>query len=205
MNTVEANPRAASAEAVRVTDTDLTVTLADGRAVSVPLDWYPRLLYATHAQSRNVRLIGNGTGMHWPDIDEDISIAGLLAGKRSRETERSFSRWLQGQEVGEQDLAVDEVADGDHGGPGSVLAVNRHTMIPWVIQALQEAGGRASIKEVCRIIWKHHSKAILAAGDAFYDWSYEVRWSGALLRKQGALLPAEAAEPGIWILNEVRK
>jgi len=93
MTIVEAEPRVRSAEDVCVTDEELRVKLTDGRTVAVPLDWYPRLLHSTHAQSRNVRLIGKGTGIHWPDIDEDISVLALLLGKRSKESKTSFGRW----------------------------------------------------------------------------------------------------------------
>jgi hypothetical protein len=80
---------------VDVTDADLSVQLTDGRTVSVPLKWYPRLAHGTADERARWRLIGRGEGIHWPDLDEDISIAGLLAGKRSGESQRSFERWLE--------------------------------------------------------------------------------------------------------------
>ena len=80
---------------VRVTDAALSVELIDRRTVSVPLLWYPRLAHATPAERANWRFIGCGEGIHWPDLDEDISIAGLLAGRRSGESQRSFARWLE--------------------------------------------------------------------------------------------------------------
>ena len=80
---------------VDVSDADLTVELVDGRTVSVPLVWYPRLANATADERRNWRLIGRGEGIHWPDLDEDISVAGLLAGRRSGESQRSLKRWLE--------------------------------------------------------------------------------------------------------------
>jgi hypothetical protein len=64
---------------VSFTGDDLIVRLADGRQVSVPLAWFPRLLHATAEQRRSWRLIGNGVGVHWPQIDEDISVATVLA------------------------------------------------------------------------------------------------------------------------------
>lgn len=73
------------ATAVEVTDDELSVTLADGRRLRVPLVWYPRLLHAVAAQRRNWELIGDGQGIHWPEIDEDLSVAGLLAGTPSQE------------------------------------------------------------------------------------------------------------------------
>ena len=80
---------------VRVTEETLSVDLSDGRTISVPLGWYPRLEYANAAERASWRLIGRGQGIHWPDIDEDISIKGLLAGNPSGESQRSFKRWLQ--------------------------------------------------------------------------------------------------------------
>jgi hypothetical protein len=71
------DPRAVDAS---VTEDDLSVQLADGRRVIVPLAWFPRLLHATDEQRGNWRLIGDGQGVHWPDIDEDLSVAGLLRG-----------------------------------------------------------------------------------------------------------------------------
>ena len=87
---------AGSAEAaeVHVTDVQLVVDLTDGRTVSVPLAWYPRLAHATPEERGCWRLIGRGEGVHWPDLDEDISIAGLLAGRPSGESQRSLQHWL---------------------------------------------------------------------------------------------------------------
>ena len=77
-----------------MTDDTLTVELNDGRAVSVPLAWYPRLVHATPKERRDWRLIGKGQGIHWEDLDEDISVEGLLAGRPSGESQASFKRWL---------------------------------------------------------------------------------------------------------------
>ncbi len=71
------------ATAVAVTDDELTVQLADGRSISVPLAWFPRLLHASAAERQNFRLIGNGVGLLWPDVDEDLSVEGLLRGTRA--------------------------------------------------------------------------------------------------------------------------
>ena len=79
--TLETDPLAAD---IRVTATMLHVTLDDGRELAVPLEWYPRLRDATDEQRRNWRPIGRGEGIHWPDIDEDISVLGLLKGRSSR-------------------------------------------------------------------------------------------------------------------------
>jgi len=78
-----------------VTEDTLTVNLDDGRTISVPLSWYPRLLYATGKERNKYRLIGNGEGLHWPDLDEDISIKGLLSGHRSKESQSSLQKWLK--------------------------------------------------------------------------------------------------------------
>ena len=68
------------AREVKIDEDCLRVTLADGRTIAVPLAWFPRLLHATHKQRKNWRLIGEGEGIHWPGLDEDLSVAGLLAG-----------------------------------------------------------------------------------------------------------------------------
>jgi hypothetical protein len=78
-----------------ITDDTLTVALSDGRSISVPLTWYPRLLHGTFAERSNWRLVGNAEGIHWPDLDEDISIENLLLGKPSGESEDSFKKWLK--------------------------------------------------------------------------------------------------------------
>jgi len=72
----------------------LTVDLSDGRTISVPLGWYPRLEHASSEERANWRLIGRGQGIHWEDIDEDVSVEGLLAGKPSGESQGSFKKWL---------------------------------------------------------------------------------------------------------------
>jgi hypothetical protein len=83
-----------TALSVRVTNDTLTVDLNDGRTISVPLAWYPRLMHGTSAERKNWRLIGKGQGIHWADIDEDISVAGLLNGKPSGESQASLKKWL---------------------------------------------------------------------------------------------------------------
>jgi hypothetical protein len=83
------------ATGVEVTGDTLSVNLSDGRTISVPLGWYPRLAHATAEERRNWRLIGQGQGIHWEDLDEDISVEGLLAGRPSGEGQASFKRWLE--------------------------------------------------------------------------------------------------------------
>jgi hypothetical protein len=70
------------------------VDLADGRSIAVPLVWYPRLAHGTHEERTNWRLIGRGEGIHWPELDEDISVENLLSGARSGESQRSFKEWI---------------------------------------------------------------------------------------------------------------
>jgi hypothetical protein len=83
------------ARAVKVTRDSLSVDLSDGRTICVPLAWYPRLQHGTPAERTKWRLIGKGTGIHWPDLDEDVSVEGLLAGRASGESQTSFAKWLQ--------------------------------------------------------------------------------------------------------------
>ena len=89
--TLEREPLAAN---VVVSRDRLTVELADGRSLSVPLAWYPRLAKATEAECANWRLLGDGYAIEWPDLDEHIGTAGLLAGRRSGESVASFQRWI---------------------------------------------------------------------------------------------------------------
>jgi hypothetical protein len=93
-NTLVAEPSFPLAQTVSVSDETLSVSLSDGRTISVPLAWYPRLYHSTHRQRRNWRLIGLGQGIHWPDIEEDISVSGLIIGNPSRESNESFEAWL---------------------------------------------------------------------------------------------------------------
>ncbi|QDU87759.1 hypothetical protein Pla175_11250 [Pirellulimonas nuda] len=79
---------------VRVDEDTLFVSLSDGRSISAPIAWYPRLLHGTTEQRGHWRLIGGGNGIHWPDLDEDISVVNLLAGQPSGESQASLKRWL---------------------------------------------------------------------------------------------------------------
>jgi hypothetical protein len=83
------------AQQVRCTDDTLVVRLSDGRTLSVPLAWYPRLAHGTPLERRDCRLIGGGEGIHWPRLDEDISVEGLLAGQPSGESAPSLRKWLK--------------------------------------------------------------------------------------------------------------
>jgi hypothetical protein len=95
MTTSTSELRVPEATGVTVTDEALTVELVDGRVLSVPLVWYPRLAHGSPDERNRWRLIGRGEGIHWPDLDEDISVANLLAGKPSGESQRSLKRWLE--------------------------------------------------------------------------------------------------------------
>ena len=94
MNTLAIDIIIPTAESVTVTNDTLAVELRDGRSISVPLAWFPRLVHATPTERKNWRLIGRGRGIHWEMLDEDISIDGLLSGKPSGESQASFKKWL---------------------------------------------------------------------------------------------------------------
>jgi hypothetical protein len=83
-----------AATAVVVTSDTLSVELSDGRTIAVPLAWFPRLAHATAKERATWRFIGGGGGIHWPDLDEDISVENLLSGKPSGESQTSFKKWL---------------------------------------------------------------------------------------------------------------
>lgn len=92
-------PRAVN---VTVTEDTLSVDLEDGRTISVPIGWYPRLAHGTQAERLHFEISGAGYGIHWPDLDEDIGIEGLLFGKRSTESPASFERWLRRRDSAQQ-------------------------------------------------------------------------------------------------------
>ncbi len=94
MTTLAIDIRMASVQNVTVTEDSLTVDLSDGRTVSVPLTWFPRLLHGTPEERKNWRLIGDGEGIHWHNLDEDISVENLILGKPSGESQKSFKKWL---------------------------------------------------------------------------------------------------------------
>jgi len=102
MSTSTTQIEAIDARAQRVTMTPdvLTVDLLDGRTIAVPLAWYPRLAHGADSERAHWRFIGEGEGIHWPDLDEDISVEGLLAGRRSGETQASLRRWLDSRRTG---------------------------------------------------------------------------------------------------------
>jgi hypothetical protein len=97
MSSSAVEAREALATRVAVSDDTLSVELADGRTIAAPLAWYPRLAHATAEERNSWRLLGGGRGIHWPAVDEDISVANLLAGQPSAESQSSFKKWLAGR------------------------------------------------------------------------------------------------------------
>jgi hypothetical protein len=96
ISTVEAEVPVA--EGVTVTEDTLSVDLSDGRTISVPLAWFPRLMHGSQKERDNWRLIGKGYGIHWQDLDEDISVENLLLGQASGESQTSFKKWLSSRQ-----------------------------------------------------------------------------------------------------------
>lgn len=102
-NTVRRNPMPSAETAlalsrivhVTITEDTLSVDLEDGRTVSVPIGWYPRLVQGTPAECAHFQISGAGYGIHWPDLDEDIGVDGFLLSKKSRESPSSLERWIQ--------------------------------------------------------------------------------------------------------------
>ena len=94
MNTPATEIQEPRAQDVEVNAENLVVDLVDGRTLTVPIVWYPRLWYGTQEERARFEIIGDGGYIHWPDLDEDLSIAGMLAGRRSRESGDSLKRWL---------------------------------------------------------------------------------------------------------------
>jgi hypothetical protein len=97
MSTLTIKIELANAIDVMVSADTLSVNLDDGRTISVPISWYPRLLHGTEKERNNWKIIGKGEGIHWPELDEDISVKGLLAGSHSGESQKSLKKWLEGR------------------------------------------------------------------------------------------------------------
>ena len=102
MNSLVIEARVAAVHNVDVTEDSLVVDLVDWRTITVPLAWYPRLLHGRPEERDNWRLIGQGEGIHWPELDEDISAENVLFGQPSGESQRSFGRWLQARSAQRQ-------------------------------------------------------------------------------------------------------
>ena len=105
--------RVPEAMEITVTEDTLSAELSDGRSISVPLAWYPRLVHATPEERSNWQLIGEGQGIHWPDLDEDISVEGMLAGRESGESQASFKRWIEAKQAGRSVAYYDLMAAGE--------------------------------------------------------------------------------------------
>ena len=94
MSSLDVEIQEARAQAIKLTDEDLIVDLVDGRTVIVPLGWFPRLWHGSKEERANFEIFGDGAYIHWPDLDEDLTVAGLLEGKRSEESPTSLKKWL---------------------------------------------------------------------------------------------------------------
>lgn len=94
MNSSAVDTQEARARQVTVSDDALSVDLVDGRTIIVPLGWYPRLWHGTAAERDHFEIFGDGAFIHWPDLDEDLAVGGLLAGRRSGESPESLKKWL---------------------------------------------------------------------------------------------------------------
>lgn len=95
MNSLVVEIEEARAQLVTVSEDSLIVDLVDGRTIIAPLVWYPRLWHGTLEERSVFEIIGDGSIIHWPGLDEDLSVAGLLAGRRSGESQQSLRRWLE--------------------------------------------------------------------------------------------------------------
>lgn len=100
MNTSTVETQLPKAVSVQLDKQSLSVDLSDGRIISAPIAWYPRLAHGTDKERNNFRLNGGGLGIHWPDLDEDISVENLLTGKPSSESQTSLKRWLADRTLG---------------------------------------------------------------------------------------------------------
>ncbi len=99
MNSLDMVQREATASKIEVSEDELIVHLVDGRRISAPITWYPRLSHATQKERDHYELIGRGTGIHWPLLDEDLSVSGILKGNPSFESEKSLQAWLDAREA----------------------------------------------------------------------------------------------------------
>ena len=99
MNSSVIEIQEAHAQNVEVSEDSITIDLVDGRTIIAPLSWYPRLWYGTPVERNNLEIIGDGAIIHWPDLDEDLSVSGILAGRRSGESQKSLKRWLSARKT----------------------------------------------------------------------------------------------------------
>ena len=94
MSSLDEAIQEAQARSLSIENDTLVVNLVDGRTVIVPLRWFARLWHGSQDERENFEIIGDGTYIHWPDLDEDLTVAGLLAGRRSGEGSASLKKWL---------------------------------------------------------------------------------------------------------------
>jgi len=99
MSSSVAEIQEARAQSARVSDEALTVDLVDGRTIIVPLAWFPRLWHGAPQERHHFELFGDGAYIHWPDLDEDLTVAGLLAGQQSGESPQSLKKWLASRQA----------------------------------------------------------------------------------------------------------
>lgn len=99
MSTSATDLKIPEASSAKVENGSLITELSEGRSIRTPLAWYPRIMHATEAERQNVRLIGKGRGLHWPDVEEDISVESIVRGQRSMESCASLKRWLAGRKA----------------------------------------------------------------------------------------------------------
>jgi|SRR5208282_6241752 len=99
MSSLAVEIQEARAKSVRVTDEALMVDLVDGRTILVPLGWFPRLWHGAPVERDHFEVIGDGAYIHWPDLDEDLTVVGLLAGQRSAESPQSLRKWLESRKA----------------------------------------------------------------------------------------------------------
>lgn len=188
--------RPALASSVTVTDDALTVELSDGRSISVPLAWYPRLLHGSPDERGHWRLIGQGDGLHWPDLDEDISVRNLLEGKPSGESQRSFRAWLDrraGRSVSPVKVQSRLPEDLETITISSLMEDETVYVVPWSIVADEE--GRLWIRGNYRFSREpqgsshvkvtRSGESVIVDKDSIGDHTYE----RSPLQRQSSMLP----------------
>ncbi len=95
MSSLDNNKKEVRAQSVQISDDTLTLEIVDGRTISVPLMWYPRLWYGTPQERDHYEIFGDGAYVHWPDLDEYLTAEGILEGCRSGESPESLKKWLE--------------------------------------------------------------------------------------------------------------
>ena len=106
MNSSVLEIQEARVQSVMVSEDSLTVNLMDGRTIIVPLLWYPRLWHGTPDERNDFEIIGDGAYIHWPELDEDLTVTGLLAGRRSGESPQSLKKWIEARKANKSDKGV---------------------------------------------------------------------------------------------------